>query len=357
MSRQNALVLLFHCLFWLIYIGFLTMVIQGYILDFGEALHATFYSFCSHAFLVYVHLLILLPLFFDRQKYIAYGFGLMALLLAFGYLRVEVLWSMAVQQMPWLTETLQPDLKVAIVVGGFFVLLLSVPLRLIKNALKKEILERDLKQQQLEAELRFLKAQVNPHFLFNALNNIYALSFTESKQAPEMILKLSEMMSYMLYECKGEKVLLQSEVQYLKNYIALQQLKKEGEQQIEFVTEGNWKDLWISPLLFIPLFENVFKHGNLDNTREGWLKSKLWVEEEQLRFSIVNTKGQAVLHSHPHRGGVGLHNLKERLQLLYPDSHTLQIDNQSDLFTVQLHIHCQMLQAPEDEKIKLPHRR
>ncbi|MEZ4930618.1 MAG: histidine kinase [Saprospiraceae bacterium] len=150
-------------------------------------------------------------------------------------------------------------------------------------------METEFRTHQLEAELRFLKAQVNPHFLFNALNNIYSLSFTESKKAPEMILKLSDMMSYMLYDCKSEQVKLSAEINYLKNYIDLQQLKKEGELNIDFNIKGNVSNAFISPMLFIPFFENAFKHGNLEDTENGWLKSKLKMENGILDFHIANS--------------------------------------------------------------------
>jgi LytS/YehU family sensor histidine kinase len=221
--------------------------------------------------------------------------------------------------------------------GGAFLLFLSLPLRLINNWFKKQELEQALKTLQLEAELRFLKAQVNPHFLFNALNNIYALSFTESKQAPSMILKLSEMMSYMLYDCKSELVPLQSEIAYLHNVLALQQLKKEGEMQVEFHVSKDIQPQQITPMLFIPFFENAFKHGNLEDIKNGWLKAQLYEERGKIHFSISNS----YLERDPKevaKGGVGLTNIRQRLTLLYPNKHSLTMRQTQGVFTAQLQL-------------------
>lgn len=159
-----------------------------------------------------------------------------------------------------------------------------------------------------------------------------------------MILKLSDMMSYMLYDCKSERVQLSLEVAYLKNYIALQQLKKDGELNIEFDARGEIASVLITPMLFIPFFENAFKHGNLENTEKGWLKSSLIVQNSQLDFNISNTIATG---SKPKvKGGVGLENIRERLQLIYPNQHQLKITKENDVYTVQLNIN---LQNPNHE--------
>lgn len=237
---------------------------------------------------------------------------------------------------PAVEEMFTPTYFGSMFFAGTFFLLVSIPLGLVDNWLKKIALEKQLKTHQLEAELRFLKAQVNPHFLFNALNNIYSLSFTESKKAPEMILKLSDMMSYMLYDCKQEQVSLAAEVAYLKNYLDLQQLKKEGELNIDFQIKGNVNTTLITPMLFIPLFENAFKHGNLEDTQQGWLKSELECREHDLRFSISNSK--RIESKKRAKGGVGLENLKARLELIFPARHQLKIESTAEAYKVFLSI-------------------
>ncbi|MEM9824407.1 MAG: histidine kinase, partial [Bacteroidota bacterium] len=304
------------------------------------AFTAALFSMISHALLVYLHLLILVPLFFERKAYLAYALCLLFCLLGISYFRVGTMWSITITVLPWMQEVIQPRFSMALLFNGVFVLFVSLPLYLVRNSLKKEALEVELKNQQLEAELRFLRAQVNPHFLFNTLNNIYSLAFVQSEKTPEMILRLSDMMSYMLYDCKEEKVKLSTEINYLNNYLSLQQLKKDGTYNIQFEVEDTFDDVFVSPLLFVPFFENGFKHGNLDNTQSGWLKSKFCrFTKAGIYFEISNSVGNPTKIKQ--KGGVGLQNIKERLALLYPEQHELNIQQTTDSYTVQLKLQIQ----------------
>ena len=334
--KSNAFIGLVHLSFWLIYLCLLVVVIKARPISTIEAFSAATFSMISHALLVYIHLLFLLPVFYDRKAYLKYFIGFIICLLAISYLRVEIIWPITVYFFPWIDSLLEPRFSMAFLFNAIFVLLISIPLRLIKNTLDKDQLEITLKNQQLEAELRFLKAQVNPHFLFNALNNIYALAFIQSEKTPEMILKLSDMMSYMLYDCKEEKVKLSTEINYLENYLGLQQLKKDGEFKLSFEHSGPRDQVWISPMLFIPFFENAFKHGNLEDTEKGWLKSTLQVEDKMLTFELANTfrqKSQKLV-----KGGVGLENIQARLQLLYPTNHIYTQQSANNIFSIHLQL-------------------
>lgn len=325
-----------HLLFWILMAALLFLALSFVLGNPTYAVGGVIANLLGFMVLVYVHLHLLLPRWFDRGKYLPYALALVALLLFTSGIRFFVGWGM-VNQLQWDIESLfTPNYFGSMVFTGTFFLLISIPLRLIENWFKKRELEQELKTHQLEAELRFLKAQVNPHFLFNALNNIYALSFTESKKAPEMILKLSDMMSYMLYDCKNDQVALSAEVNYLKNYIDLQQLKKEGELNITFEAQGDFTGIQITPMLFIPFFENAFKHGNLEDTANGWLDSSLLVDGGRLKFTITNTK-PALAREHE-KGGVGLDNIRQRLNLLYPERHELHIQSGEGEYAVNLQI-------------------
>lgn len=337
-------VILVHLVFWITLMGLMSFIFYFLVPNKVVRLAAILVNLLGLSILIYGHLLYLLPRFFDRKKYKEYALGLLLLLLGTNALRFFVGWGWT-KSFNWPeAESFTPSYFGAMFFGGVFFLLISIPLRLIDNWFKKRELEKELKTHQLEAELRFLKAQVNPHFLFNALNNIYSLSFTESKKTPEMILKLSDMMSYMLYDCKSEKVKLSSEIEYLRNYIDLQQLKKDGELNIQFDVVGNASNILITPMLFIPFFENVFKHGNMEDTENGWLKSELKVEGNQLSFFIKNS-----MRTEPtkkEKGGVGLENIKNRLKLLFPEKHELNIQNSKDTFSVNLKIILQPNELP-----------
>lgn len=325
-----------HLLFWVLFGGIMMVIYNGFVGGYLKAIVPTMVSLTGLITLTYVHLWYLLPRFFFKKKYLTYGVLVFVVLLLTTLFRFIVGWEI-VNILGWdLKSEFTPDFFGGMFISGFFIVLITIPLRLIENYFKKEELEQELKTQQLEAELRFLKAQVNPHFLFNALNNIYSLSFTNSSQTPEMILKLSEMMSYMLYDCKTEKVNLTSEINYLHNFIALQQLKKDGELNVEFLTKGIFSNIYITPMLFIPFFENAFKHGNLEDTRNGWLKSEMKVENGSLFFSIRNTVLKENTKSE--KGGVGLENVRARLNLLYPNKHNLKIGKKGGIFGVEVEI-------------------
>lgn len=335
-EKYKKWIYLVHSVFWVVLGMILIFVYQAVVGGIKNALIPGFVNLTGLMILTYTHLLILVPKYFLQKKYFQYGILVLVILLLTTTYRFWLGWELVDLFGIEVKEEFTPRLYGGLMITGLFFLLITIPFRLIENYFKKEELEQELKTQQLEAELRFLKAQVNPHFLFNALNNIYSLSFTNSTQTPDMILKLSDMMSYMLYDCKTEKVQLSNEIKYLHNYIALQQLKKDGEQRIEFTTNGDFTPIQITPMLFIPFFENAFKHGNLEDTCNGWMKSEMKLENGNLFFSIKNTTPKE--KKQLEKGGVGLENIRDRLQLLYPNKHNLNIQNLGNIFSVELEI-------------------
>ncbi|MBT8219331.1 MAG: histidine kinase, partial [Bacteroidia bacterium] len=183
-----------------------------------------------------------------------------------------------------------------------------------------------LETQTMQSELNFLKTQINPHFLFNTLNNLYALTLKKSDKAPEIVVKLSEMMRYMLYECNERRVPLTKEVNYLKNYLDLEKLRQGDDVRIKFQVHGEITDQQIAPLLFIPFLENSFKHGITNTLHEGYVNILLDAEEDHIRFEIENSKPETMpAETHKKSGGIGLKNVRRRLNLMYPNKHDLNI--------------------------------
>jgi LytS/YehU family sensor histidine kinase len=199
-----------------------------------------------------------------------------------------------------------------------------------KRLLQKAAVEK------LQAEVNYLRSQVNPHFLFNALNNLYSLTLKKSDTAPDIVLKLSEMMEYMLYDSDDTAVTLDKEIQYLRNYIELEGLRYGSQADIRLNTEGDLSGLIIAPLLLLPLIENAFKHGTGRLVYRPWLHCDIQVQGQSLSVDIKNGK-QTGARQHE-KGGVGLANLKRRLELLYPSKHTLTISDNGNSFYVNLHI-------------------
>ena len=188
-------------------------------------------------------------------------------------------------------------------------------------------------KEKVTAELQLLKAQVHPHFLFNTLNNIYSFSLENSPKTPGLILKLSSMLSYMLYDCKGEKVLLEKELEVIKNYIGLEKERYGNKIEISLNIEGDVIDKYITPLLLLPFLENAFKHGTSEQLEKPWLSMDVAVKQYTMRCKIVNSKNEAVQVS---ENGIGIQNVKKRLAFLYPDKHELKIADEGNFFVVSL---------------------
>ena len=202
---------------------------------------------------------------------------------------------------------------------------------------RKEKEATEFRSEKLEAELRFLKSQINPHFLFNALNNIYTLTIIKSDQAPENLLKLSGMLRYMLYDCKAERVPLQKEIEYLRHFIDLHLLKDSRGLNVETDLDESRPQLSIAPMLFIPFVENAFKHSKIEDLAHGWIKISLRTADDHVLFRVQNSVPETP-YTKDQAGGIGLKNVQRQLELLYPGRHELSIESGPGTFSVTLKI-------------------
>ena len=179
-----------------------------------------------------------------------------------------------------------------------------------------------------------LREQINPHFLFNTLNNIYVLAYEKSENAAPMILKLSEMMRYAYHDCESEKVQLEKEITYIHNFIDLYQLRFEKNRSIHFTISGSPNGVLIAPLLFNPLMENTIKYSDLDTNTDGLINIQLTIiKGKSIDFQISNTcikKEETIIN------GIGLNNLQRRLELIYPGKHLLNITACDNIFKVTM---------------------
>ncbi|KXX70904.1 sensor histidine kinase [Flammeovirga sp. SJP92] len=185
-----------------------------------------------------------------------------------------------------------------------------------------------LKNEKARAELQLLKSQINPHFFFNTLNNLYGLTVEKSDKAPEVVLKLGDMMRYTIYEGKEEKVAIQNEITYLENYIELHKIRYQKNVQIHFINSVI-SDFKIAPLLYIILLENAFKHGVETLVENAYIFVEIEEEGTQVSFTIENNFDQALID---HRVGIGIDNLKKRLELIYPNRHHYEIIDTIDTY-------------------------
>ena len=203
---------------------------------------------------------------------------------------------------------------------------------------KNSIIEKEqLKRAQIESELKVLNSQINPHFLFNVLHNIYTLSYLKSEAAPKMILKLSDMLRYITYEGNKDLVSIDKEINYIRNYIDLQKLKHEKNENISVHIDVKSNHVMVPPMLFVPFIENSFKHSKIEDTEKGWIEVNLKTENGKIFFHVANSiPGKK--YTKDKTGGIGLKNVKRRLDLIYGNHYQLDISNKSEKFTVNLQI-------------------
>jgi hypothetical protein len=194
----------------------------------------------------------------------------------------------------------------------------------------------NMQSEKLKTEIAYLRAQINPHFLFNTLNSLYALSLEKSDSAPEAILRLSSMMRYVVTESSRESVSLEKEIDYIKNYISLQQLRMDRETSFSFIITGSPLGKNISPLLLIPFIENAFKHG-LNPEKESLIAINIDITAHELTVNIKNNKVDTQF-PHDEKSEQGIENTAKRLEYLYPDKHKLLIFDSEHTFTVNLSI-------------------
>jgi LytS/YehU family sensor histidine kinase len=235
---------------------------------------------------------------------------------------------------------LHPELQV---VSLNFIVFLAIAVKQIKRAFFIQQEKNELEQTKLttelklkDAELKLLKAQIHPHFLFNTLNNLYGLTLEKSAEAPQLVLRLSEMLDYILYRCNEKRVLLAEEIKNLKNYIEIEKVRYPNNLKLKTDFPEETSELKIAPLILLPFVENAFKHGASKFTGNSWIKISIFIRNKKLEVMITNSKNDE-RHKNSHDSeGIGLNNVRKRLDLLYTNKHDLKIEEGTDLFSVNL---------------------
>jgi LytS/YehU family sensor histidine kinase len=284
---------------------------------------------------VYFNILYLIPNYLSNKKFLTYCALLLLSAIILTPLQVFFLF-IKVAQFPEYQETLRES-QPWLFILTFLVVSFSSIFKIISDWIRHQRDRKELETESMQSELRFLRSQINPHFLFNTLNNLYALTLKKSDKAPEIVLKLSEMMRYMLYECNEKRVFLSKEVNYIRNYLDLERLRQSKSVDISFEVNGNVNNQKIAPLMFIPFLENSFKHGASNHLSDGFVHIKLDIEDNKVHLFIENSKPEIPVRHHGKRsGGIGLVNVKRRLKLLYPEQYRLKIEERPGSYRVDL---------------------
>ncbi|NRB47067.1 MAG: sensor histidine kinase [Saprospiraceae bacterium] len=275
--------------------------------------------------------------FFIPKQYVKYALWCILFSTIITGVRTQINLHFTGYEIDFLPEHNQTFLRWASIISNTGVILISTIYQLLihrSNEEKKALL---VANQHQEAQLQFLRSQINPHFLFNTLNNIYALAVTSSKKTAPMVLQLSELLRYVVYDGQAEKVELQKEVKQISQFISLFQMRQEVPVDIQFEATAVPKGLKIEPMILIPLVENCFKHCDFDANPQASTRIELKVDQDELYFHTHNTRDNNDLQKDS-TGGVGLQNIQKRLGLKYPGLHRLEIDRQPHSFQVDLYI-------------------
>jgi LytS/YehU family sensor histidine kinase len=277
-------------------------------------------------FPVYFHFFVL-EKFFYRKKYAIYAALFIPTVILYIYL--FTLFSASV-----FDEKFDYYSSAAFV---FFIVLISTSLKVVKRSISERFLLQEIKAKQVQTELELLKTQINPHFLFNTLNNLYGMARKQEKATADGIARLSHLMRYMIYDSKVDRISLDKEINQIKRLIELQKLRfsKEDKIDIDFKIEGRTKSVLIPPMLMIPFVENAFKHG-ISLKVPSFIHIQLKVEPEILQLSIRNSCHDTLSRKNEFNSGIGLQNVKRRLELLYPNSHELSTHKTGDVYEVKL---------------------
>ncbi|NLU93775.1 histidine kinase [Chitinophaga sp. Ak27] len=354
--------ILHHIIFWSVVAFILTIFYGAGLPDYGTAFlvimmfqplqWAYFYTVAYWA----------IPRFLYRKKYVQLALALTACAFTAGLLfrLIEIILAdpyimqKMLQKNPAFTwhklngTFVQQLLKPVYIINAFeqsnMVIWVAISLKFIKMWFEK-------KQLSTQAELSALKSQIHPHFLFNTLNNLYALTLKQSPQSPTIVLGLSDILRYMLYECGTDQVLLKRDVEIMMRYVELEKLRYEDRLDLNFSIIGEMNGQKIPPLLMLPLIENAFKHGTSETVEDAWINMDLHLKNNRLKFKISNSKPASTLtNSKKEIGRIGLNNVQKRLELLFPYAHQLQIFEEEEMFVVILDLDLKQNLIPHENK-------
>lgn len=342
--------LLRHLLFWGMCLAVLTFMFSVGLTGYSLAFKLVLMLFPVHVAYYYTVSAIIIPKFLYRRNFVALALSFILACTFFTccYRLIEIFFAD-----PYLFKQLKllnPDFKWKKLEGTFseqffngqyMISALEQSNIIIWGGLLIKFVGMwyDRKQMALNSELNFLKAQIHPHFLFNTLNNLYALTLNNSPASPGVVLDLSQILRYMLYECNTDYVPLKKDVEIIKNYIALEQLRHGDKLDLNLKIKGEVTGQQIAPLLMIPLIENAFKHGASEMIEDAWINIVLEVEPTSLKLKVSNSKPLEHHQGHrTHFGKIGLANVRKRLELIYPETHHFMVHDEEDMFVVILHI-------------------
>jgi two-component system, LytTR family, sensor kinase len=340
----------YHCLWWTLSTGSISAVVNS-IFSSPYSLKFLFYL-VFQAIGVYFNLYFLIPKFLERGRYVQYIALLLLTIICTAAFIVTGYYASTYVAGDNFKEVwgIEPDnylhfFKINSLPSTVAAMTLAMSIKLTKNWIQANRRQQLLEKEKLETELKFLKSQFNPHFLFNTINSIFVLIHKNPAMASDSLAKFSDLLRYQLYECNEQQIPLDQELTYLENFIELQKLR-EDHDHIELtlqIDRQRARDLTIAPFVLIPFIENAFKHVSRRKGQRNWIKMNLRFDQHHLQFDIANSVSAHFGSSKEfiHHSGIGLKNVQRRLDLVYPAMHTLTIHRDEDQFRVTLKLDLQ----------------
>lgn len=337
---QRYRVVLLHLSFWCVYLSFFLyqLTSRSSEIDWQRVLTVVTNQVTFALLISYLNYFIFLPRFLKHKNVWKYliEFILPFALLMFMRIHTErYLIDGYTHQEEYLYRT---RFVVQLITTNLFIVIFVGMLRFAEGWFEFEAKKKEIENEKLTAELNFLKAQINPHFLFNTLNNLYYLAYTKSENTTEVIAKLSQMMRYMIYDSNYPQVPLTKEIEYMQNYISLERLRLNNQIPIQFEIKGSPESILITPLIFITFLENAFKHGVSNNSTGSWVNISIEMKGKECIYTVENSKIVKANPVREEKSGFGLQNVQRRLELSYPGQYRLKSEDRPDSYFVQLNI-------------------
>jgi len=353
-SRNYNVSVKHHILFWFAYFTLNTLRWGSYFDDpsfnnfqspYLYSLKTNLLGFAIHISLCYFNIYFLMPKFVFKKKYLFFILTIVSAIFIMVTLKFNIT-NLFISENVWPegpehTDTMTLNWVMQMMFGELYVITFVTAIKITLDFLEEHQRVANLEKAQLETELLFLKTQVSPHFFFNTLNNIYSLAVEKSKKTPKIILKLSELMRYLLYETKSKRQSLENEIICIQNYLDLERIRHNDELEIDMSISGDIRDKEIAPILLLSFIENAFKHGAQKNIGKVKITIDFTIKSNFLYFTISNPMPKITEHqkSFNHSSGIGLENVKKRLALGYnKNDYKLIIRNNKDMFVVKLKI-------------------
>ncbi|QYA26125.1 sensor histidine kinase [Gramella sp. MT6] len=337
-----------HILFWILVVLYFAWGF-GLGLDPMKSIYNALFFLPGHLIMVYSLLYFLVPKFLLNRKYWQFFLGLVILVFICGvYTVIAQLSISADPRFQGATFSVGRNILPFIHIAG-----IAASIKLLKYWYLQGKQTQEAEQQKTIAELKLLKAQLHPHFLFNTLNNLYSLTLEYSPNAPEIVLKLSALLRFMIYESNSPRIPLSKEIDLLQNYIALEKLRYGDRLDISVNISGDIDKFQIAPLLLLPFLENAFKHGTSKQIDQCWISFNLVQKADLMRFKLVNSIDQDYSHMDKMPCGLGLENVRKRLDIYYKDKYALNCQKLEEVFVINLKLELELLEDQYLDKLHL----